>query len=211
MTKYRRRHKPRLERIKSIKCGTCKVKRNVLFSQCGQRDRNTRVCIYKTSIKVSKTEERLKLLDGGGCRPAGNVLNFGLIEDALLRTGAESSIAEAVQNEPDVFVVLFLGTRENEDVVQIDNTENVEEFTEGILNERLKSRGGISQTVRNNKMFKQSERGAECGLPLITLFNTDMAVSRFEIENRKYFTSLHAIEKVIDQQQRIAVLLGDGV
>ena len=82
------------------------------------------------------------------------------------------SVTKTVEYELDMGIMLFLCFGENKDVVEIDNTYDVEEVTEDILNESLKSCRSISQTIWYNKMFKEAKGSAESSFPLIALLDS---------------------------------------
>ena len=44
---------------------------------------------------------------------------------------------------------------------------------------------GISKTIRDNKMFKETKMGAKSSLPLIAFTNAKVTVSRLEINDRE--------------------------
>ena len=72
-------------------------------------------------------------------------------------------------------------------------------------------RRGISKTIRDNKMFKETEMSAKSSLPLVALANAKVTVSRLEINDREDFTALDTIKKVINERERIPVFPHDGI
>ena len=80
-----------------------------------------------------------------------------------------------------------------------------------ILNKRLECCRSVSKTIRNNKVFEKSKVSAESSFPLITFTDTKVAVSRFEVNDRKDFAALNMIKKIIDKGNRVVVFAGDCV
>jgi len=54
------------------------------------------------------------------------VFDFRAIELALSHIGTKLSIMEAVKNQTNMLIMLFLGFEENENIVEVDNADNVE-------------------------------------------------------------------------------------
>jgi len=77
-----------------------------------------------------------------------------------------------VEYELDMGIMLFLCFGENKDVVEIDNTYDVEEVTEDILNESLKSCRSVSQAIWYNEMFEEAKGSAKSSLPLVALLDS---------------------------------------
>jgi hypothetical protein len=115
---------------------------------------------------------------------------------------------KSVKDELDMLVMLVLGEGEDEYVVQIDDADDIKEVTEGILNECLESGGSVSKAIRDDEMFKESQWCPECHLPFITLFNLEVAIGRFEINN---ITSLDTIKQIVDKGNWVSIFLGDGI
>ena len=70
---------------------------------------------------------------------------------------------------------------------------------------------GISETIWDNKMFKETKMSVKSSLPLIAFMNAKVTVSRLEINNHEDFTALDTIKKVIDKREMIPVFLHDGI
>lgn len=52
---------------------------------------------------------------------------------------------------------------------------------------------------------------SKCGLPFIPLANTDQVKGVLEINDRENFTTLHPIEEIMDERDRVLVLFCDGI
>ena len=75
----------------------------------------------------------------------------------------------------------------------------------------MPGRGGVSKTIWDNKMFKETKMSAKSSLPLVAFANAKMTVSGLEINDREDFTALDTIKKVIDERERIPVFSRDGI
>ena len=103
-----------------------------------------RVSINETMIKVGETKKILKILNLGrlwlfcdGFKLLGvhlnavstddvaQVFDFRAIKLTLSHIGTKLSIMEAVENQTNMLIMLFLGFGENENIVEVDNTNNV--------------------------------------------------------------------------------------
>jgi len=75
----------------------------------------------------------------------------------------------------------------------------------------LPGRRGVSETIWDNKMFKETEMSVKSSLPLIALVNAKVTVGGLEINDREDFAALDTIKKVIDERERIPVFSRDGI
>lgn len=134
-----------------------------------------------------------------------------MVPFTLCRVGAKVGTAKPVKDEPNMLVMLNLGAGEDEYVVQIDDTDDIEEVVEGILNECLESGRSVSEAIRDDKMFEESQWCPKCCLPFVTLLNSEVAVGRFEINDRENLTSLDTIEQIVDKGDWVSIFLGNGI
>ena len=75
----------------------------------------------------------------------------------------------------------------------------------------MPGRRGVSETIWDNKMFKETEMSVKSSLPLIALVNAKVTVGGLEINDREDFAALDTIKKVIDERERIPVFSRDGI
>ena len=186
--------------------------------------------VDKAPVKVCKPEEGLDVLnqlrsrpvrdcrelagahlDAIGAKPEAEIFDFRPVELALLRISEEPSALETLKNHPDVTVVLFLVLGKDQNVIDVHDTHDVEEVTEGVLDESLESSWSISKTIRDNEMFKKPEWCAKHSCPLVALLNPEVAVSRFEVNDCESLASLDTIEKIMDKGNWVSVFLCDGI
>ena len=127
------------------------------------------VSIDKTSIKVSKTKERLNFFNISGHRPRSNsfkflgvhsnaistdyvtqVLNFGFVELTLCGISTNLSITKPIENFGHMYVMFSLRMREDEDVIKVNNAKNVKKVSKSVLDEGLESSRCIRKSIRGN-------------------------------------------------------------
>ena len=103
------------------------------------------VSVNETTIEIGKTKKRLEILNLGRLWPfcdgfellgvhlnavstddVAQVFDFRAIKLALSCIGTKLSITEAVEDQTNMPIMLFLGFGENENVVEVDNTNDVE-------------------------------------------------------------------------------------
>src|ERR1700731_1041533 len=92
----------------------------------------------------------------------------------------ETVLPEPSEYLSDMFNVLFQVLRVDEDVVEVDNHECVKEVGEDVIHEVLESGRCICEPKGHHTPFKGSVSGAECGLPFITLGDTDQVICMLE-------------------------------
>jgi hypothetical protein len=118
---------------------------------------NFRIMINKAAVKIGKAQERLDILDRTRFRPISDrveflgihfdtvganniteVSNLGLVELAFLRVSEEPCFLKPVEHFLDMLVMFFLGTRENQNIIKIDNTENIKIIAQRVHDKSLK-------------------------------------------------------------------------
>jgi hypothetical protein len=90
--------------------------------------------------------------------------------------------------------MLFQGAGVNENVVDIDNTEDVKEFTEAIVGVGLKRGRGISETERHDEVFEMSIPSTERRLVFIAFRNSKLVIGVGEIKAGVVLGILETIE-----------------
>ena len=121
------------------------------------------------TIKVSKTKERLNFFNISGHRPQSNsfeflgvhlnavstdyvtqVLNFRLVKLTLCGISTKLSITKLIENFGHMYVMFSLRTREDKNVIKVNNTKNVEKVSKSVLDEGLESSRRIRKSIRGN-------------------------------------------------------------
>jgi len=129
----------------------------VLFSkESSERNDNVREGRDKSTIKVRKTEEGLNILNRLRRRPIGDSFRFrrvhgdalrrddeaeefdgGRVEDRLLGFDMEVVFAKTGEHLVNVFAMSFDVVREDENVVEIDEDEEVGHVAEDVVHKEL--------------------------------------------------------------------------
>ncbi len=77
-------------------------------------------------------------------------LNFGHMELTFLRFSVKMVIKKTSEYFTDMFNMLLEGTREDEDIIQVDEHKLAEHVSENIVYESLKYCRSISETKGHN-------------------------------------------------------------
>ena len=99
-----------------------------------------------------------------------------------------------LENLLNMQIMLRLRTREDKNVVEVEDTKNVKIITKSILHKSLKGGRCICEAIGYNEVFKESKVSPECSFPLITLTNVEVTVCTFEINDSEYFASLDLVQ-----------------
>ena len=81
------------------------------------------------------------------------------------------------ENFFDINYMLFRGDRVNENIIHEDYHANIQEFSQNIIHEVLKSSGSIRESKWHDIVLKVSKSTAPSSFPLITSFNPKKMVS----------------------------------
>ena len=76
-----------------------------------------------------------------------------------------------------MLLMFFFGAGENENIVKVDYTEDVNVATERTVNVGLEGSGGISQTKGHHKVFEVAISRAKGRIPLVSFSYTNSVVS----------------------------------
>ena len=91
--------------------------------------------------------------------------------------------------------VFFESIQVDQNVIEVDNAENIKEFTKAIVGVCLHRHRSIHETKGHDKIFKMSISGSECGFPFIAESNSQLIESLMEIELGVVLCILDAIEE----------------
>ena len=80
-----------------------------------------------------------------------------------------------------------------------------------VLNEALEDAGSVSKTKWHDCVLEEAEMRAECSLPLVSVADTDEVEGILQVNDREELAALNAVEEVVNERERVAVLLGDGI
>ena len=157
------------------------------------RGRTTReYAYYKASVEVGKAEEYLDIVLRLGNRPIDNGVNafwihcdavggndktkelgFLDMKFALLEFDIKLLIEEALKNLSDMLYMFFeSAVGVNKDIIQIGDTEVVEEFAEGVVDVRLEDCWSVAETEGHNQIFEVTIPGTKGCFLFIAFSNT---------------------------------------
>src|SRR5215217_3634147 len=92
------------------------------------------------------------------------------------------------------------------DVVEISSAEDVQEGAEYVIDEVLKSGGGVCQAERHNQGFKQSPSCTKSGFPNIVISYSYQIVSTSNVQCSIDFGFGKLIQGFSDEGERVSVL-----
>ena len=78
------------------------------------------------------------------------VLNFGLVKLTLCGISTKLSVTKPIKNFGHMYVMFSLRMREDKDVIKVNNTKNVKEVSNSVLDEGLESSRRIHKSIRGN-------------------------------------------------------------
>lgn len=105
------------------------------------------------------------------------------VEFALLWIGVEASSSKTIKDHADGFVVVFLIPGIDENVVQVNNTANVDDVREYRLDIGLEIGRSVGKTERHHCHFVKSKVGSESRLPFVPFSDPDKIESIFEVDD----------------------------
>ena len=154
----------------------------------------------ETAVEVCESEEGLDVLYFLWFQPIRDGLNFlhghgesigretetevlggGGMELTFLWLGEEIVLSETSEAFVDMSLMGLEVLRVYQDVIQIDDSTDIEEIHEDTIDKSLKSHRGISQAKGHDIPFEGPISHAECGLPFISSSNADQMVCMAKI------------------------------
>ena len=91
-------------------------------------------------------------------------------------------LSESCEDLSDVAAVFLNRVREDQDVIEVNNDEEVRHVLENIVHEVLKSSRGIGESHGHAQKFERAIVCLKCGLPLMTSSNVDIVVACTQIK-----------------------------
>src|SRR5277367_470544 len=102
--------------------------------------------------------------------------------------------------------MLLESIREDKDIIKINNTKDIEEFTKTIVSISLKRCRGVSQTKGHDKVFEVTIASTEGGFVFIAFCDPQLIVRICHIEARKVFSAFETIEELRDERESVTIL-----
>src|SRR5277367_5733849 len=115
------------------------------------------------------------------------------------------------QNLFDMSHMFLESIRENEDVIQVDDAEDIEEITEAVVSISLKGCGSVGETEGHDEIFEVTITSTEGGLVFIAVCDAELVVCIGYIQARKLCSTFQTIEKLRNEWEGIAILDSDIV
>jgi hypothetical protein len=173
----------------------------------------------EVAVKICKAQKGLNIFDGARLGPGADqvellgvhldtihadyiteVGDLGPVKVALLRVSKEASFLKPVEHFLDMLVMFFLGTREDQNIVKINNTKDIKVIAQRIHDEGLESRRRIRKAKIHDKSFEQAERGTKGCLPLIAFLDSDEVEGVLEVDDRKNLAALCPVKKIVNKR-----------
>jgi len=133
------------------------------------------------------------------------------VELTLAELASQAIFAETGQNLFDMSHMFLESIRENEDVIQVDDAEDIEEITEAVVSISLKGCGSVGETEGHDEIFEVTITSTEGGLVFIAVCNPELVICVGHIQARKSISAFEAIEELRNEWEGVTVLDGDIV
>ena len=102
--------------------------------------------------------------------------------------------SEGLQNQTQMFSMLFFSLGVDKDIINEDNHELVEVLHEYLIHEIHEISRGIGQTKGHNGVFKQSVSGGEGGLGNVRCADLQLMITGPKVNLREYSGSGQLVE-----------------
>jgi hypothetical protein len=116
------------------------------------------------------------------------------MELTFLEVTRQTIIAKPRKNLFDMGNVLLKSFRENEDIIEENNTKQIEEIVEAIVGVGLERRGGIREAKGHDKIFVVTIASSESSFPFVTLSNPDSIISFLHVEPGEELGTFDSVE-----------------
>ena len=110
-----------------------------------------------------------------------------------------------------MFRVLHLILGEDEDVIQVRQAGDVQAVMEYPVDVPLECCQGVDKPERHHAVLKMAIAHPEGHLPLVALLDPDQVVCQPDVELGVHLHTNQPVKRLVDQGQRVAVLLGEVV
>ena len=135
------------------------------------------------------------------------VVDRGLLEDALLLLEAEPMLLQSRQDPVHQPSVLEQVVGEYEDVVQVDRDVSlVDQVPQDVVHRGLEGGGRVGEPKEHDRRLKEAPVGSEGSLPLVPLAYPDVVVAPADVELGEDPEPLQLVDQLLDQGKQVAVL-----
>jgi hypothetical protein len=95
--------------------------------------------------------------------------------------------------------VLFFIFKIYKDIIEIDNTVNIDKTYQYFININLESRRRVRKPERHNDIFVMPVTGTKRRFSLVAFTDSDAVIRIPKIEFRKYFSPAQAVQRFADK------------
>ena len=178
----------------------------ILLEEIVQRSGNVSEAWNPSVIKVYKTNELVHPLNRGGTFPITHISNLLVfhfesvtanvdtkelhlfpMELAFLQVAIESSIFEALKHRQDSFYMFQFSFVMHKDIVKVNLNTLVQEWCEHFVHVSLKTGRSVCKPKSHDLHSIQSERCHKRSFPFVAGSDSDLIISRFQIELSEVF------------------------
>jgi hypothetical protein len=118
-------------------------------------------------------------------------------------------LIQDLSSDMSMFVAI---SGKDENVVEIHRDDPFhDEIVEYLIHHGLEGGRTIGEAKVHDQWFKEATIGAKCGLPLITLLNSDIIVPPTDVELGKVLRAFESVNEVIDEREWVSILPCDHV
>ena len=107
--------------------------------------------------------------------------------------------------------MFLLSFREDQYIIQIDNTEVVNQTTQSLINIGLECSQGIGKAKGDHQELVVAIASPESCFPFVSYPNVDSVVGVLQVDLTKVGGSSNSVHDFSDQRQRVAILNSDGI
>ena len=149
--------------------------------------------------------------DASGGDDMADKVHLGYRKVALGGVGIEVIGGEGGEGGAEVVLVLLYVTREDQDVVQVDDDEGIEMGAKNIVHKALEGSGGVGEAERHDGVLEMPIPSPEGGLGNVLGVDADLVVAMTQVDLGKNRGTMEAVEEFINAGKGVAVLNGDVV
>src|SRR6266481_1795226 len=120
-------------------------------------------------------------------------------------------LSESCEDSSDVVAVFLDRVREDQDVIEVNNDEEVGHVLENIVHEVLKSSRGIGESHGHDQELKRAIACSECGLPLMTSSDADIVVACMQIKLGVDLGRAELVDEVSNEGDWVSIPSSDPI
>jgi hypothetical protein len=145
-------------------------------------------------------------VDASGSDDKSKIFNSVCMEGTLRDFGTKVSFMQALEDAPNMVVMLLGGVGEDEDIIKIHDDEEVDHVLEQVVHEVLELHGGISRAHWHDKPLVGTVLHAKGCKPFVTLSDSNVVVAIMKVDFSVNCGMTKVIEELVDEGERIVAL-----